>query len=168
MLNGITIEKGINLLPRTIAIGAGALLALLTLYGAHEAAQGKDLRLPDHCSATLAGGQVACVVTLDGDGTEPKQHPDGKEWDFWFEVSGRTRSLNPQNRAMFANVGTTVAGKAGCQGASYKRGRFRLDTLPPGSHVCVLTGQGQHAELTFEGTTNSPSEPLSFTYVLWG
>ena len=102
-----------------------------------------------------------------GDGTEPKQHPDGKNWDFWFEESGKALFLNSQNRTMFANAGTTEAGKPGCRAAEYKRGRFRIDKLPSGAHVCVVTGHRRYAELMLESTRKLASGPLLVSYVLW-
>ena len=120
------------------------------------------------CSVALDGSKVDCIVTVDGDGTEPT-HPGGKNWDFWFEASGKALFLNPQNRTMFANSGASEAGKAGCKAAVYKRGRLRIDTLPSGSHVCVLTGHRRYAELTLEleGTTRPQSGPLQVNYILW-
>lgn len=143
-------------------------LALVVgLNAVPEAGQRGTVKVHDHCSVALDRAKVACIVTLDGDGTEPKQHPGGKEWDFWFEASGKIRSLNPQNQTMFANAGTTELGKVGCRAAAYKRGRLRIDTLPPASHVCVRSGQGRYAELTLGNSTNSPDEPLPLTYILW-
>jgi hypothetical protein len=104
----------------------------------------------------LEGGKIECVVTLDGDGREPKQHPGGKEWDFWFEEVGRVRFLHSQNRTKFA-----LAGRAGCEAATYKLNRVRIDGWPLGSHVCVLTALGRYAELTFANATS-----FSFQYVL--
>ncbi len=132
-----------------------------------EAGRRGTLELPDRCSVALDRGDVQCVVTLDGNGNEPRQHPNGKDLDFWFEVSEKALYFNPQNRTMFANVGTTEARKTGCQAAAYKRNRFRIDTLPPGSHVCVLTGHQRYAELTLGSPAASPSKPLPFAYILW-
>lgn len=125
------------------------------------------VKVHDHCSVALDGGKVECVVTLDGDRTEPKQHPGGKGWDFWFEVSGKALFLHSQNRTLFANAGTADNGKSSCQAAAYKRDRFRIDTLPPGFHVCILTGQRRYAALTLVSTAKPQSEPLQLTYILW-
>ena len=152
---------------RTTIRTAPLFIALLT-EGAPDAVQRGVLKVFDQCSVALDGGRVECVVTLDGDGTEPKQHPGGKKWDFWFEESGNALFLTSQNRTMFANAGTAEAGKAGCESAAYKRGRFRIDKLPSGSHVCVLTGHRRHAELMLE-STSKPCEgpPLPIAYVFW-
>jgi hypothetical protein len=150
-----------------LSIVAGVVFAALLLYGAPAAEHRGLLKVYDYCSVSLERGEVVCIVILDGDGTEPKQHPGGKDFDFWFEASGKVRSLHPQNRTMFANAGTTQAGRAGCQAGAYKSGGLRIDTLPLGSHLCVLTGHGRYAELTLESTANSPDEPLQVIYILW-
>ena len=142
------------------------LFLAVPLNAVPEAGQRVTLKVHDHCSVALNRGKVACVVILDGDGTEPKQHPGGNEWDFWFEVSGKMRYLNPQNQTMFANAGTSEVRKVGCQKAAYKPGRLRIDTLPAGFHVCARSGQGQYG-LTLGNGTNLPDEPLSLTYILW-
>lgn len=116
----------------------------------------------------LDGGKIECAAILDGDGSEPLQHLRGKEWDFWFEASGKIRWLHPQNHTMFAKAETTEPGKVGCQATTYSRRAFRIDALPSGSHVCVLTGQGRYAELTILDTVaNSSNKPSQLTYVLW-
>jgi hypothetical protein len=156
----------ICLVLRATIRSAPLFVALLTA-AAPEAEQTGVLKMFDQCSVVLNGGYVECLVTLDGDGTEPKEHPGGKKWDFWFEESGKAIFLNSQNRTMFANAGATEPGKAGCQAAVYKRGRFRIDKLPTGSHVCVLTGRRQYAELTLESTSKPARVPLPIAYVLW-
>jgi hypothetical protein len=148
-------------------IGSAPLFIVLLAKGAPDVAQRGVLKVNDQCSVALDGGKVECIVTLDGDGSEPKQHPGGKNWDFWFEESGKTLFLNSQNKTRFANAGTTEAGKAGCQAAEYRRGRFRIDKLPSGSHVCVLTGHRRYAELTLERTSKPARGPLPVAYVLW-
>ena len=121
----------------------------------------------DHCFAALDGGKVECVVTVDGDGTEPSQHPSGNDWDFWFEASARAIFLIPQNRTMFAKAGAAEVTKGGCEAALYKRDRCRIDILPPGSHVCVLTGRGRYAELTLENIAKGSHGPVLVAYTLW-
>ncbi len=140
------------------------LLVVLSVHGNAEDVQRGTLKVNDHCSVALDGGKVEGIVVLDGDGREPPQHPRGKDWDFWFDASSLGLFLNPQNRAMFATVGTSEAGKSGCQAAAYKRNRLRIDKLPAGSHICVLTSHLKYAELTI---VNSAKAPLEFAYTLW-
>jgi hypothetical protein len=159
--------KAMAYLVLRATIRSAPLFFVLLSEATPEAAQRGVLKVNDQCSVALDGGRVECLVTLDGDGTEPKVHPGGKEWDFWFEESGKALFLNPQNRTKFANAGTTEAGKAGCQTAVYKGGRFRIDRLPAGSHVCVLTGHRRYAELTLDSTSMPASGPLPVAYFLW-
>jgi hypothetical protein len=125
------------------------------------------LELHNQCAAALGSGKVECVVTLDGDGSEPKQHPSGKEWDLWLNMIGKSRFLVPQNGARFAVVGVSEIGKAACQAADYKRGRLRLDLLFVGARVCVLTGHGRYADLTVESSGRTKMDSSRFSYVLW-
>ena len=46
-----------------------------------EAAKEGTIKVGDHCAVSLDQGTAACLVTLDGDGTEPPLHPTGKEFD---------------------------------------------------------------------------------------
>jgi hypothetical protein len=140
--------------------------ALLVHAAAGDVQRG-TLDVYDQCSVALDGGKKQCYLTVDGDGTEPRVHSSGREWDFWFEVSGKIRSLDPLNRAAFAKAGRAEIGKTGCQSAMYKRGPLRVDTLPPGSHVCIRTVGGRYAEIILESAPNSQDQPLRFTYVLW-
>ena len=123
--------------------------------------------MPENCSVAIDGGRVQCAATLDGDGAERRQHLTGKDWDFWLQASGKALYLNPQNQTMFADARKAEPGKPDCYAAPYKHGRYRVDTLPLGSRVCVLTGSRRHAELILESTGTPPAGPLSFAYVLW-
>lgn len=125
-------------LRATIRIGTLLLLAL-TVYGAPETAESGTLQVNDQCSVALAVGKVLCTVTLDGDGTEPKTHPSGKDWDLWFEVSGKALYINPQNRTAFSDVVMHEPGKLGCQTATYVCvAAFALMDCHPG-HIFVFS-----------------------------
>lgn len=139
----------------------------LLVHAAPQDAQRQTLDVSDQCSIALDGAKKECWVTLDGDGTQPKAHSSGKEWDFWFDVSGKTRVLHPLNRVAFAKVGATEVGKAGCEAAIYKRGPFPVGKLSSGSHICVHTGDGRYAEITIESEPDSKGQNLRFAYVLW-
>jgi hypothetical protein len=135
--------------------------------------QSKSLTLTERCSVALNGGKVVCMVTLDGDGTERKSHPTGKEWDFWFEEAGKTRTLVSQNGTSFANPAPVEFGKAGCQASAFKSGRLRVDPLPAGLHVCVRSASGHYAELILnaelirDASARASNDELRFSYILW-
>jgi hypothetical protein len=113
------------------------------------------------------------MVVLDGDGTEPKAHPAGREWDFWFETAGKIRELVAQNRTMFAKATALEVGRLGCKASAYKSNRVRVDQLPAGSHVCVRTSSGHYAELLLNADLlrdtgpGASSDDLRFSYILW-
>jgi len=140
------------------------LLIAATIHTTYATAQTGTLQMNDQCSVALESAKVECIVTLDGNSDDPKEHPTGKTWDFWLEVRGKTLFLNPQNKARFARVGTGT-GKAGCQQTAYKGGRFQIDTSTI-SRVCVLTGRHRYAELKLEKTGASGTS-LKFEYTLW-
>ena len=141
-------------------IGSVLFLLVLLIQGALQAEQRGILKVSDRCSVALDEGTVQCVVPVANEDADSKQHPVGKNWDFWLQVSGKGVFLNPLNRTMFAKV----TGEASCHGAMYKRDRFRIDAA--GARVCVLTGQRKYAELTLESPAKSPGEPLVFSYLL--
>ena len=132
----------------------------------------KPLSVGDYCSVALDSGEVDCVVMLDGDG-EPKQHPTGRKWHFWFEEVGKMRTLVPQNGTRFAKPAPVEFGKAGCQAATFKSGRLRVDQLPAGSHVCVQTRSGRYAELILNvprvqvGRRGSSPNDLQISYIFF-
>jgi hypothetical protein len=148
-----------------IAVRIGVLLLVATaIHATCAAEQTGTLQVHDQCSVALDSAKVECIVTLDGDSDDPKEHPTGRTWDFWLEVKGKTLFLNPQNKARFARIGTRT-GKAGCQQTAYKGGRFQIDTSTI-SRICVLTGRRRYAELKLElGGASGTS--LKLEYILW-
>jgi hypothetical protein len=148
-------------------------LSALLLCHAAQAEQRKTLTMNDQCSVALKGGKIECMVILDSDGTEPKPHPTGKEWDFWFEQIGKLRTLVPQNGTRFAKPAPVEFGKAGCQASAFKSGRLRVDQLPAGSHICVRSASGNYAELILnaelirDASPRASNDELRFSYILW-
>ena len=100
--------------------------------------QGK-LDIHEYCSVDIDEGTSDCIVTVDGDGTEPRVHPRGKAYDFWLQRNGRAVYLIPQNGAALAIGDLKEAGFQGCALGQYAKGRIRIDDLARGTHICVRT-----------------------------
>lgn len=127
--------------------------------------QGK-IEVPDYCSVNLDRGQCSCTVTLDGDGSEPRHHPGGKGWDFWYQTDGKASYLHPQNGGRLAVGGPSGAGFSGCTAADFSKRRIRVDQLPAGTHVCLRNKAGRVAEIELDGV-NPKNRRLQIAYVTW-
>jgi hypothetical protein len=151
----------------------GLLIAAVLICRVAQAEQPKTISLGDQCSMVLRSGYVECTVILDGDGTEPKPHPTGRQWDFWFKDDGKIREIIAQNRTMFAKATPLEVGRDGCKASAYKSSRVRVDHLPAGTHLCVRTSSGQCAELLLNVEVLRDTKPrksnddLRFRYTLW-
>ena len=68
--------------------------------------------------------------------------------DIWFEaVQGTERYLTPRNSATMAVFGTARPGEAGCSRLALSADRIPMQSLPTGTFVCVLTAEGNIAEV---------------------
>lgn len=150
---------------RNVIAPALLLFSVMMIEGRLQAEQRGILKVSNRCSVAIDGGIVECSVNVENEEADPKQHPAGKSWDFWLQVSSKGVFLNPQNRAMFARPLNNDGGMDDCRGAMFKHDRFRIET--EGGRVCVLTGQRKYGELTLESTGKSESEPLVFSYIVW-
>ncbi len=123
-----------------------------------------QLRVNTHCEVDLDDGECVCMITLDGDASDPPAHPGGKEDDFRLEPDGSRLYLQPRHHAQFAMGSAAEAGFSGCSSAAYRKGRLRIDGLPAGRHICVRTNQGRFAELRIdEARPKADSVLLSYT-----
>lgn len=85
--------------------------------------------------------------------------------DLWYRaVNPLVRFLGPVNGATMWVGGATPQGKAGCASGPFAGNKVPLLLVPPGTHVCLKTGQGRISEFRingFGGTT------MSLSYTTW-
>lgn len=124
------------------------------------------LEIPEYCSVDLDQGGRECIVTLDGDGTEPNYHPRDKNFDFWYQPDGKTRYLHPLNGAELAAGRLTAAGFSGCSAANLSKRRLRVDRLPVGTYICVRNKVGRLAEIKLQRVDLKDGR-LLIAYVTW-
>jgi|SRR5580704_1969242 hypothetical protein len=69
--------------------------------------------------------------------------------DFWFENSGKRRYFHPQHGAQFALRTTSKTDMSCGPGASltYSKAQIRIDDIPFGSPICILTDEGRRGEI---------------------
>ena len=114
--------------------------------------QGK-LDIDEYCSVDLDKGASDCIVTVDGDGTEPRIHPRGKAYDFWLQRNGKALYLIPQNGAALTIGDLKEVGFQGCGVAHYAKGSVR-------------TNEGRYAEMKLEDA-GPKSDGVAVTYITW-
>jgi hypothetical protein len=120
-----------------------------------------------HCGVDLDNGIAQCVVTLDGDQTEPPGHPAGKEDDFLLEPSGSRLYLQPRHGTLLAKASSAESGLTVCTAAQYTRGRMRIDGLAQGARICVRTNEGRYAELKADKAVPPGADRVIFSYRTW-
>lgn len=150
-----------------VITGAFATSDLVAAASSEGVRKQGSLGVHEYCSADLDEGRADCMITLDGDGTEPPTHPRGKGYDFWYQPAGRARYLVAQNGALLAPGGPTEAGRSGCADATYAKSRIRVDRLPPGTHICVRTSAGRFAEFRLNPSIDAKKCVVSITYITW-
>jgi hypothetical protein len=131
-----------------------------------EAAEEGTIKVGDHCAVSLDQGTAACLVTLDGDGTEPPLHPTGKEFDFWYKAEGKASYFESENGTMFAVGGSDSADLSGCIAAVFSNRRVRVDGLPVGTHICLRNRRGAIARIQLRGM-DPKKHFLSIGYATW-
>ncbi|QOY89862.1 hypothetical protein [Paludibaculum fermentans] len=130
----------------TVPLTGMLLLLTVVLASAQTGKQG-ELQVDPHCAVDLDAGISECMVTLDGDGTEPPSHPSGQDHDFRLEPSGSRLYLQPRNGALIAKPTSVQPGLSGCVQARYSSSRLRVDGSPKDLYLCVQTNQRRYAEL---------------------
>jgi hypothetical protein len=146
------------------AIAASFALVSFRTGALAEAAKEGTIKVGDHCAVSLDQGTAACLVTLDGDGTEPPVHPTGKEFDFWYKAEGKASYFESENGTMFAD-GTKPADQSGCVAAVFSKRRVRVDGLPVGTQICLRNRRGAIAEIQLRGVDGK--KLLSIGYATW-
>ena len=86
--------------------------------------------------------------------------PSSPNADVWFHaVSDTERYLEPFNSATMAVYGATRPGKSGCLGLALSADPVPVENLPTGTFVCVLTVEGNMAEVEIlQEASPSPGE----------
>ena len=147
------------------AIAASFALVSFLLGAIAEAAKEGTIQVGDHCAVSLSQGTAACLVTLDGDGTEPPEHPTGKEFDFWYKAEGKASYFVSENGTRFAVGGSDPADLSGCTAAVFSKRRVRVDGLPVGTHICLRSRRGTIAEIQLRGM--DAKKRLLIGYTTW-
>lgn len=142
-------------------------LFVLFTVGFAQVRRAGDLKIFPHCAVDLDAGECACVVTVDGDGTEPPGHPSGKNDDFRLEPSGSRLYVQPRHRTLLAKPTPSPSELTGCTAAQYANARIRVDGLSKGSSICVRTNEGRYAEITVDQTIVSRADHISLSYRTW-
>lgn len=148
-----------------LAVSAALVLTLCKGAKSQERKQG-TIEVRDHCSVSLHQENAACIVTLDGDGSDPPVDPSGKEFDFWYKMEGHFASLRSMNGTMFAVKGDGSADLTGCSRAEFSRRPIRIDKLPIGSHICVRSRNGGMAGIEVTHIDQKRAS-ASIEYVIW-
>jgi len=142
-------------------------ILMLAVVGSAEVKGAGTLEVLLHCACDLDEGKCACMVTLDGDGTEQPSHPSGKNYDLRLEPRGRHVFLQTRNGASLAKPTTSPSELNDCMAAEYSKGRLRVDGLSEGTYVCARTGEGRYAEVRVLRGVAEHAHRLSLSYKTW-
>jgi hypothetical protein len=154
---------------RCVREASAVLLAACALFSATsvQVRRAGQLKIFLHCAVDLDIGTWACVVTLDGDGTEPPSHSAGKNDDFRLEPHGSNLYLHPRNGTLLTTPTPVESGFTGCTTARYAKGRLRVDGLPTGTYICVRTNEGRYAELRVDEPIRTGADRVILSYKTW-
>ncbi len=144
----------------------GALLLFTVFYASAQTGRHGELRVDPHCAVDLDAGLSECMVTLDGDATEPPSHPPGKEHDFRSEPSGSRLYLQPRNGARISKPTPVQPGLSGCSQAHYSSSRLRIDGTPKDFYLCVQTNQHRYVELRIAEAIQPGAAQVRFNFRL--
>jgi len=154
------------MLSRFKILASVVLTGSLPGYALDDAHKQGSIEIPEFCSVNLDQGKASCLVTLDGDGTDPPVHPRGMGFDFWYQADGKAKYVAPQNGAVLALGDLNDAGFTGCSVANFSKRRVRVDLLSVGTHICVRNKAGRIAEIQLE-RVDPKSHRLPIAYVTW-
>jgi hypothetical protein len=125
----------------------------------------RKLEMIDLCAIDFQQNEPACMVHL---GThDAASATDDSSLDLWLQVTDDGTWLVPLNQGAFSLNPSTVTDKGGCINATYAPGRVRIDSLPSGSRLCVLTRTGGYAELRFIGNVTAKQPKVTLEYMWW-
>jgi hypothetical protein len=102
------------------------------------------------CTVDFRDQPPECIVDLGVRGPVLSQ-PDHNDGRFAFHTASDGVYLIPVGVSFSLNP-STKTDRRGCTHATYVDERIRIDSLPPGSRACVLTGFGEYVELVFSET----------------
>jgi len=158
-----TVRAVRRLLRPTLLVVVGAMLAA----SSRQIRRAGQLTVHPHCAVDLDEGVCECIVTLDGDGTEPPSHPPGKNDDFRLEPSGSRLHIQPRHGTSLAKDTSVELGLTGCMAAQYTKARLRVDGLPAGTYICVHTNEGRYAEVRVDEAIRAGAERVLLSYKTW-
>jgi len=93
--------------------------------------------------AEVDGTVIVMIVETEPDGA--LRTVSGKKGaDFWYERNGKKRFFYPLNGAQFADwsASTTEEACANGLGLNYSTRRMRVDGIPFGAPICLITHKG--------------------------
>jgi hypothetical protein len=169
-LHAVTIEPGVlkdigplHLIspcedtPNTVCAGSIGLLRMTDGF--------EKLEMIDSCAVDLHDPAAGCIVALGM--REPSLPQDWREEEgFAFHTADGGVYLIPLDVSFSLNP-STVTDRHGCTNAPYLPGNIRIDSLPPGSRVCVLTRRGRYAELRLRDTIAPGQRRATVEYFLF-
>ncbi len=90
----------------------------------------------------------------------------GQGADIWFHaLTEKERYLEPMNGATIAKV--AQAGAESCTAATLSSSRIKIDDLPEGSYVCVLTDEGRRSQFRVNVPAGLSPGVLGIGYITW-
>jgi hypothetical protein len=86
----------------------------------------------------------------------------------WFEeATANQLFLVPQHGAQFAPGDLSKRDFEACSSETYSTNRISLHDLPPGSFICVKTGNGRFASVRIDSLSPGATHVLALNYVVW-
>ena len=117
---------------------------------------------PVHSDGTIALQQTFSVDLDEG------QISSGSDDDLWFQaITAFQLNLKPMNGAQFAVGNKSDRGYDGCGAEAFSPNAVALNTLPPGSYICVATNQGRVSQFRIMGLTPGIPKKLTIAYTTW-
>ena len=128
-------------------------------------AQG-TIEVPQRCAVDIDEGKSTCTTGPDGRGAiAPMRDPDS---DFWLRAGANGETyLVPLNGTGLALNPRTVWSKSGCIAAVYSTKAVRIDGLPIGSRVCILTNRDRYAQVAFFDVVKSRANRIRMAFITW-
>jgi hypothetical protein len=111
-----------------------------------------SLKIPQTWSADLDEGVIGA----------------GAQADIWFQaVTATERYVTPRNGAEIAVVGTSSVGLSGCWSARLSTASIPMDSLPPGTYVCVRTNERRYCQFRVNDKVGPSPGTLVIGYTTW-
>lgn len=137
----------------------------LSVYNDPVHAKG-SIEVPQLCAVDIDEGKSFCTIDLDGRGKIPPIRD--AESDFWVKIGGKGEvEIAPRNGVTLALNPSSEWSRAGCAAATYSSEEVRIDGLPSGSRVCILTNRGRYAQVVFPDLIPLRAANVKLTFVTW-